>query len=634
MNNDTHKIKNQLLHSKKKRYSSRMISKNKKHFFDERVIYVLLVLHTLHLIGIATKNTITSTLANYIVGIPLSYVSILLPYFIGKFLFHKFPKTSKAFTYVYLLFYGILSSYLFTARSSFDFSIMANNAHSAFSREATLIMVKGLHVDSLILAILACIYIFFREKKTKQYFQDHKKITHPWKKAALSTGLYSLLVVAPFYAPFDEPLSFFKSIHQYYSSPSTITLEQNTYPFLSENIKSNELKSIQNPTKSPTIFLILVEAFNGTFIHQTAPEGFEYTPYFNQLTKEGLFIEHFYGNSIQTAKGHFATFFSTIPSIRGIEYTKYPNLSLKSFPEYLVEAGYDTSFFKSHKNEHFDNTQAMMLKHGFNHFEAFKNIPKEDQKNATYWGAEDGVFYKHVFSQLDKRPTKKPQFIALATIYSHGPFECPPHRRMHYKNPSSIQEEYINVLGRVDEQLSIFFDELKKRPDYKDAIVIITGDHSWPMKTGARARNEVGFFESSFKTPFLMLWPGHIQPQVIKEPASQLDIAPTILELAGISNVKNHFQGQSLFLPREMNRPIPLIQPYDGICISVVSYPHKIARRIKTGETFLFNLEKDPDESINLYSTLSKKQKDEYEKLFHPIFLTQTAIEQNQIWKP
>lgn len=532
-------------------------------------------------------------------------------------------------SFIYLFFYGALSCYLYTASTSFDYSIIADNFHSAFSREATSIILHGLKIDPLIAVILTCGLVYM----ARRTFFALKPTKYRHVKGIFFTGTYLSLMFIPFNNVFDEPATFLKSIVQYYRSDHTVHLPKGTYPFMKESIAYGTQNFRKPGEKPPHVFIILVESFSASFINQKSPEGFEYTPYFNSLTKRGLYVPHFYGNSIQTAKGHFATLFSVVPSIKGMVYTRYPHIEARALPEILKDNGYETSFYQAHKNPDFDNTGMMMRKHGMMHLDALSHPKPEDQEFMSEWGVEDQIFYRHVFEKWDENHlSNKPQCVVLATIYSHGNFEVPAHRRMHYKNPKNSVEHYANAIGLVDAQFATFFEELKKRPELKNSIIVITGDHSYPMHGSKADRNEVGTYEDSFKMPFILLWPGHIAPVSQLEPASQLDIAPTLLDLVGIKKVSNHFQGQSLFKKRAMNRPIPLIQPYNGICISVVTYPYKYMCRLKTGEEFVYNLETDQSEDRNLVSQLESIKLKAFRAELKPILLSQQAIIQNQLW--
>jgi len=138
----------------------------------------------------------------------------------------------------------------------------------------------------------------------------------------------------------------------------------------------------------------------------------------------------------------------------------------------------------------------------------------------------------------------------------------------------------------------------------EDSLILILGDHGFPTGVRQNLSNEISFYDELFRVPLLMLWNGKIQPTQISNVAfSQIDIAPTILDLAGISTL-SQFIGKPLpQTQQEANVsavPVPILQPYDGVYLGSVLYPWKYVKSLSSGDEMLFNLSVDPLESKNL----------------------------------
>jgi len=335
-----------------------------------------------------------------------------------------------------------------------------------------------------------------------------------------------------------------------------------------------------------------------------------------------------------TVKGQFATLFSTLPSMKGNIYKGFRNLSLQSLPEILRQNGYRTLFFQAHDNPDFDSIGTMMSQNGYDAFVTADHYATPEE-NATRWGwgLEDGIIYRSLFRYLKTIPTdNKPLFVTVSTICNHLYFDVPPERRKLYPEPKSFGEKYANSLYLSDEQLPIFFEELAKHPEFKDSLIVIVGDHSFPTGDHGIHNNEVGFYEESFKTPLLLIWPNHLKPERIRGPYSQLDIAPTIVDLLHIPAGKNHFNGESIFLTKK-GHSVPLIQPFSGTYIGGIQYPFHYMKHLKTGEEFLFNLETDPGELKNLAAEYEKSGKiQSFRALMELPKRTQFLLENDRIW--
>jgi len=599
----------------------------------------LIVAHTYHLIQAhITSGVAVFTLSlSETVLILTSYLTVLTLLQLINSLTSRSRWGNFAANAVFLLLYALFSGYLFTTKSSLDFAVIMDNFSSTFHRESLGVIVSSFTLDPLIIAVIAILVFLGLELKWKTL---SKKRPHSplLPKIVLTALLYITFIILPIPSQ-DETTNFVKTIYTYYFNPHIpkFKLKPNEYPFVAESFKHTPYLP-GTPSPPPHIFIIMVESFNASVIEAKTETGTPITPYLNKLIQKGVYIDHFYSNSVQTSKGHFAILSGILPSIQGIAQVTYPKLSLSNLPTLLKQEGYLTLFFQAHSDLKFDNAQDFMSTHGFDIQETVHTyLTEEDKPYVWGWGPEDHIFYKRFFNYLDtlqeKNQPNTPYFVALPTINNHMRFLVPENRRFLYKNPTSPYEQYANSVYLVDQHLKVFFEELKKRPYLKESIVIITGDHSFPLGSHGIHHNEVGFYEESFRVPFLLLWEGKLAPLRLKNKAfSQVDIAPTLIDLLNLPVSKHHFIGQSIFSDPPYN-PTYLVQPYNGKYLSVVDYPFKYIKHLRTHKEYLFNLEKDPKETQNLVKNPT----------YHPtlttlrdnltfIFLSQHLLQNNRIW--
>ena len=155
-------------------------------------------------------------------------------------------------------------------------------------------------------------------------------------------------------------------------------------------------------------------------------------------------------------------------------------------------------------------------------------------------------------------------------------------------------QSFINSLHLADAYLKVFFDELNKRKQLHNSIVVLVGDHSYPNGQHGLHHSESGYYEESFRVPLVIVGAGKKQ---VSGAYSQIDIAPTILELAGIS-VRAPFAGNSMLSNRDS--VVHLVQPYDGVYLSTLKWPYKYVLQLRTGRELLYNLDDDPDETVDI----------------------------------
>lgn len=544
-----------------------------------------------------------------------------------------------------LILYNYLYSYHYRAKTRLDFALLIENLSDAFYTNSldTIFSEIGLIKILAILAILG-IFLFFEYKKRLISRQRQERPLFP--KFLLMGCIYLSVVILPI-TTHDELTYFFKTAYLYYFQDTRIDVNYKpfSYPFIKENTRKHEEAQTAKRMLKPNVFIIMMESFNANHVDAKSPEGKEYTPVFNSHIKDGLYIEKFYGNSIQTCRGQFATFFSTIESIKGKVFVNYPDNDFYSLPQVLRDFGYETIFFQADPKVNFDNTYYFLTKNGFSVVKSVKEyLKKEDKKDIWGWGPQDDVFYRRFFEYLDEKlkedsdVKKKPLFVTLATISNHMMFnKVPQDRRFLYAKPRNTRESYANSIYLADMGLKQFFDDMKTRGYLENSIIIITGDHSFPVGEHGYSHNEVGFYEEFFRTPFLLIWKGKVVPTRIKyTPYSQMDIAPTLVDLMNIPVERHHFQGVSIFDEEKQIHPIYLVQPYNGKYLSVVYYPFKYVKSLRTGAErgeVLYNLDADPRETTNLVEKkeYSRALKFMQEKI-QLIYLNQKLIEENEIW--
>ncbi len=172
-------------------------------------------------------------------------------------------------------------------------------------------------------------------------------------------------------------------------------------------------------------------------------------------------------------------------------------------------------------------------------------------------------------------------------------------------------EDYLRCILSVDESVGDLLNYLDKNGLSENTIVIYTSDQGFFL-------GEHGLFdkrymyEESMRTPLLMRYPGQIIPgSNTEELVQNLDLAPTILELAGV-DVPDQMQGNSMLPLLSGDKPDSWrkalyyhfyesgwgVAKHEGIRTE----RYKLIRFYGQEEFWeLFDLETDPKELHNLY---------------------------------
>jgi|SRR5579883_830366 len=251
------------------------------------------------------------------------------------------------------------------------------------------------------------------------------------------------------------------------------------------------------------------------------------------------------------------------------------------FPELLQQAGYKTGFFgKWHMGNVGDEPQA-----GFDKWVSFKG-------QGTYLPSKDGlnVDGKHVpqkgyitdeltdyaLDWLRTVPKEQPYFLYLSHKavhsdfvpaerhkgrYANAKFVPPPtmaetgdmarHRPMWVQNQrnswhgvdypyhsdlsiAEYYQRYAETLLAVDESAGRVLDELRKRGQLDDTLVIYMGDNGFAFGEHGLIDKRTAY-EESMRVPMLARCPALFKGgQTLKEVVANIDIMPTVLAAAGV----------------------------------------------------------------------------------------------------
>ena len=606
-----------------------------------RMITFLFVIHTYYFVELFFLDPILKDLlfrwpsCLAVIGTLLySYLTFFTLYYLIDSLVSKTRWLRVFANIIFLLLYALATAYFFGTHQSAEYALIVETIQDGFTLGLVEVLAHWLDPTPLIIALIACIVFIVYEIKTQVLTRYKYGPQSKYLCISLAT-LYLLMILSPLETK-DEMTFFMKSIHNYYfkSSYRNIQVPPDSYPLTQHSFTYNQPIPFK---EKPHVFLIIIESFDQWATQHQTSEGKPLMPFFNTLKNKGLYVENFYAHSVLSIKGYGAIFGGILPAMKGIVLRS--DLELQGLPTVFENNGYQSQVFYSSMPSNFKQT---LQKLGTSKvFELKDYVTPEDKPfSRSTWGYEDHILYKHFFTQLDKNHKKKPSqiyFNTLITLYNHCGFDVPKERRFQIAEPKNIKERFMNSIYLSDQSLSYFFDELKKRDYLKNSIVIITGDHGYPVGNHGITRTETGIYEESYRVPFLMIWEGHITPKTIppKEGIfAHRNIAPTLVDLLHLNVTSHHFTADSIF---SKNKPAPvlLVQPYSGIYLQSIRYPYKYIKHLRSNLELLLSLETDPLENENLIHTLPKDvDLNVFREDIKDFYLNQYLIEHNQIFKP
>jgi arylsulfatase A-like enzyme len=145
---------------------------------------------------------------------------------------------------------------------------------------------------------------------------------------------------------------------------------------------------------------------------------------------------------------------------------------------------------------------------------------------------------------LRDRPKDRPFFLWLASLDPHRDYQPgtigEPHRSEDVVVPPYLPDvpeirqdlaRYYDEISRLDRYIGAILAELDRQGIAERTMILFLSDNGRPFP-----RCKTTLYDSGIRSPWIVRWPGHIKPGTdCSRLVSTIDIAPTILNLAGLT---------------------------------------------------------------------------------------------------
>ena len=174
-----------------------------------------------------------------------------------------------------------------------------------------------------------------------------------------------------------------------------------------------------------------------------------------------------------------------------------------------------------------------------------------------------------------------------------------------------LMPKYYGMVKCLDDNIGRILDTLRRNGQIDNTIIVFTSDHGDLCGEHGRLNKGVPY-EGSARIPFLIYTPGKIKGgTVVNEALSCIDFMPTVMNLmntkhgqkvdgrdatALFTGVKTDWSDMAFIRSTSVSKP--------WLC--AVSDRYKLVYS-EMGDPWLFDLEKDPDELINLFNDPESK---------------------------
>ncbi|MGY5354121.1 LTA synthase family protein [Wenyingzhuangia sp. IMCC45467] len=327
-------------------------------------------------------------------------------------------------------------------------------------------------------------------------------------------------------------------------------IDEENYPFLHANNSPDVLSTFFRSSKQkPNIVILLVEGLGRAFTNKGAYLG-NFTPCLDSLANQSLYWKNFLSQGGRT--------FAVLPSLMAsLPFGDSGFLALgNNMPQHLSlfnilkKNGYTTSFYYGGESK-FDNMKLFLQKNNvsINDYDSFpKNAVKLPASSASgfSWGYSDKALFKHFLNTNNS--SEQPYLSVILTVATHSPFLVEEQEKYNQKFEERLNElnfddktkkthrnykaQYASILY-ADDAIKEFFNEYKKRPDFKNTIFLITGDHRLPEIPMATKIDR-------YHVPLLIYSPLLKRTEQFASISTHFDIAPSLLSyLTNSYDIKN-----------------------------------------------------------------------------------------------
>jgi arylsulfatase A-like enzyme/Tfp pilus assembly protein PilF len=209
--------------------------------------------------------------------------------------------------------------------------------------------------------------------------------------------------------------------------------------------------------------------------------------------------------------------------------------AIPTLAEAFHDAGYRTAAFVSG----FPLDRRFGLARGFDVYD--DHLPHgDDRRRSAYVERRADLTTAAARSWLEDAPTA-PWFLWVHYFDPHSPYEPPPALAARFAG-----HPYDGEIAFVDAQLGALLGLLETKGRAARTLVLVTADHGESLGEHGEETHGVFVYDATLRVPWIMAGPG-IRPGLVPAVVARgIDVAPTLLDLAGAIPPRAPMEGRSL----------------------------------------------------------------------------------------
>jgi arylsulfatase A-like enzyme/tetratricopeptide (TPR) repeat protein len=211
---------------------------------------------------------------------------------------------------------------------------------------------------------------------------------------------------------------------------------------------------------------------------------------------------------------------------------------------------------------------------------------------------------------------EKPWFLWVHYYDPHAPYEPPGELGRRFAS-----KPYYGEVAFVDEQIGRLIGRLDERALTSRTLILVTSDHGESLGEHGEESHGIFVYDSTLRIPWIMAGPEVPRGRVVETVARSIDVAPTLLDYAGIAGA-GAVDGRSI-RPATTGRALPDEPAYAESLSSLLhmgwaplhAWRTRRWKLVEAPRPELYDLEADPAEQRNL----APDEREQVERLRRPL---------------
>lgn len=287
----------------------------------------------------------------------------------------------------------------------------------------------------------------------------------------------------------------------------------------------------------PNIILLQLETFRAKDMKSMNPalEGPTPTPFLDTLASDdkSAYYRRYYANAVPTVFAFMAIHTSLLSHPRKHVPTEGTAQNIEGFPSALRQHGYATAHFTGSDPDW--DSQRVWLSRWYDEV----HYAPEDKERDRY------TFRRAAARMRELGRGNVPFFASISSISNHMPFRSPEPALDITRGDTAVAALH-NTMHYTDDVVRELYETLRSEPWFDNTVLIITGDHGYDLGDRGETSGHTNLRHETTWVPLIVHGKDARLPRGLQSGvASHLDLAPTIVELAGVWD-DNSYMGHSL----------------------------------------------------------------------------------------